>query len=341
MKISLPATMQAVQLDEMEQPLAVREIPVPKPGPGQVLVHMAASPINPSDLAFLLGGYGFKEPLPLTPGNEGSGTVVAVGSGLMARRLLGKRVACFARMGHGGAWAEYMLTNASLCIPVGKKITLDQASMSLVNPLTALAFMDIVRLKKHPAFVNTAAASALGQMLVRLSIRQGVPLLNVVRKEAQADQLRAIGAKYVLNSTAPDFEKKLKELTHQLQVSLMLDAVGGPMLGQLLNASPRGGTILSYGRLSAETCVIEPGELILKNKRIVGFLLSDWMQKKNLLQILADIRRVQRMLGEELQTPVKKRMPFSDINEALASYQEEMSGGKILMVGNINKTTSV
>lgn len=323
--------MLAAQLDAVGQALVVREIPLPSPGKGQVLVKMSASPINPSDLAFMMGGYGFKTGLPVTPGNEGSGVVVATGSGFMARRLAGKRVACFARPGYGGGWAEYMVTNASFCIPVGKKISLEQAAMSLVNPLTAQAFMDIIRAKKHAAFLNTAAASALGQMLVRLSQRQGVPLINVVRKDSQAALLREMGAQYVLNSSEAGFEDQLKQMAHQLNATLFLDAVGGPLLGQLLMAAPNGSTIMSYGRLSAEPCIIEPGALILQKKRIIGFFLSDWLQKKNLFQLLRDIRKVQSMLSADMQTQVKARMALPHINEALKMYQNEMTGGKILM----------
>jgi NADPH:quinone reductase len=331
MKQQLPTTMLAAQLDAVGEPLVARQIPVPKPRKGEVLVKMAASPINPSDLAFMMGGYGFKEGLPVTPGNEGSGVVVAAGAGFMSRRLLGKRVSCFARPGLGGAWAEYMLTNASYCIPVGKKISMEQAATSLINPLTALAFMDIVRRKKYPAFVNTAANSALGRMLVRLGKRQGVPLINVVRNEAQVKALKELGADHILDSSAPGFDEQLKTLCHQLKATLLLDAVGGPLLGQLLLAAPHGSDILSYGRLSAEPCVIEPGALILQKKRIMGFFLTDWIKKRNLLQIMGDIRRVQNMLHADMATEIKARMPIASVNEALKQYQEKMSGGKILL----------
>jgi hypothetical protein len=97
-------------------------------------------------------------------------------------------------------------------------------------------------------------------------------------------------------------------------------------------AAPHGSTILSYGRLSADPCVIEPGALILQKKRIVGFFLTDWMKKRNILQILGDIRKVQRMLHGDMQTLIKNRMPLASVNEALEQYREEMSGGKILIV---------
>ncbi|TVQ22220.1 MAG: hypothetical protein EA382_12405 [Spirochaetaceae bacterium] len=324
--------MNAIQLDEVGAPLVVRRIPVPQPGPGEVLVKMAASPINPSDLAFMMGGYGFAQGLPVTPGNEGSGLVVAVGSGLMAKRLRGKRVACFARKGIAGAWADYMVTRASLCVPVSSDTTFEQAATSLINPLTAQAFMQIVRRDRPAAFVNTAAASSLGRMLVRLSGREATPLINVVRNESQVSLLRSMGAEHVLDSTTPGFEEQLASLTRQLGATLILDAVGGPLLGQLLRAAPHGTQILSYGRLSDEPCVIEPGELILQRKRIVGFFLSDWMEQRTIFQVLADIRRVQRSLSTDMQTHIRRRVPLEDVNDALDEYRRSMTDGKLLLV---------
>ncbi len=332
MREILPEKMNAVQLDVIGQPLSVREIPVPRPGKGEVLVKMTASPINPSDLAFMMGGYTFKTGLPVTPGNEGSGLVVASGGGFMAGRLVGKRVACFAREGMGGAWADYLVTNASFCVPTGKGIDPEQASMALINPLTALAFINIIKKGKHPAFLNTAAASALGQMLIRLANRHEIPLINVVRKESQVALLKTLGATYVLDSNDPDFVQKLNKASHTLNARLFFDAVGGPLLGQLLMAAPRGTTILSYGRLSAEPCIIEPGALILHRKNINGFFLSDWMKKRNLIQLLGDINKVKSLLNSDMHTHIKMRSPLTQVNEALDAYKAGMTGGKILLV---------
>jgi NADPH:quinone reductase len=328
----IPKNMNAVLLDAIGQPLSVTEIPVPKPAKGEVLVKMTASPINPSDLAFMMGGYTFKTGLPVTPGNEGSGVVVASGGGFMAGRLVGKRVACFAREGMGGAWADYLVTNASFCVPIGKNNDLEQASMALINPLTALAFINIVKKGKHPAFLNTAAASALGQMLIRLANRHGIPLINVVRKESQVALLKTMGATHILNSGDTDFLKKLSELSQTLNARLFFDAVGGPLLGQMLMAAPHGTTILSYGRLSAEPCIIEPGALILHRKKINGFFLSDWIKNRNLIQVLGDIRKVKSLLNSDMHTHIKMRSSLAQVNEALETYKTEMTGGKILLV---------
>jgi NADPH:quinone reductase len=333
MSTKLPTTMRAVQLDAVGQPLTVREVSLPEPQKGEVLVKVTASPVNPSDLAFMMGAYdGFKGGLPVTPGNECSGMVVSSGPGFMGRRLMGKQVACFAREGLGGAWAEYIVTNAAFCVPIGNKIDPEHASMALINPLTAYAFMHIVKKGKHKAFVNTAAASALGQMLIRMSKSQGIALVNIVRKESQINPLQELGAEYIFNSSDPDFEVKLKDILHHLNVKLFLDAVGGTLLGKLLMASPKGSTILSYGRLSDETCVIEPGALILHRKSINGFFLSDWIKKRNLIQVLNDLRKVKSMLNTHLHTDIKARMPLESINEALQNYKNKMSGGKTILL---------
>src|SRR5215470_8583072 len=122
---SIPSTMRAVEVrayDDKPESIFVAEIPVPRPAAGEVLVRMAAAPINPSDVSFINGLYGVKKPLPAIPGFEGSGTVVATGGGLMGRFLMGKRVACHAAAPNvaGGTWAEYLATPANFCVPLRK-----------------------------------------------------------------------------------------------------------------------------------------------------------------------------------------------------------------------------
>jgi len=121
---SIPETMQAIRLEEENGKLQVRQLPVPKPGHGEVLVRMAASTINPSDIGFIYNTSGYtNRKLPVTPGNEGSGTVVAAGDGFLPKFMLGKRVACTKSKIDQGTWAEYMLTKARLCSPLRKDIS--------------------------------------------------------------------------------------------------------------------------------------------------------------------------------------------------------------------------
>src|ERR1051326_6186143 len=194
----LPETMRAVELrsyDGGADSVVLAEMPVPRPGDGQVLVLMAAAPINPSDLSFIRGTYGIKKRLPVVPGFEGSGEVVAAGGGLLARYLLGKRVACAAPTDDDGTWAEFMLAHADHCVPLRKETDIEQAATLIVNPFTAWALLEAAEELRAKSVVQTAAASALGRMLTRLAISRGVHVVNVVRRKEQVELLQHEGAR--------------------------------------------------------------------------------------------------------------------------------------------------
>ena len=334
MSTTIPETMEAVQLEENGGPLSVRQIPVPRPGPGEVLIRMAASPINPSDLAFVMGSYAFQRSFPVVPGFEGSGTVVAAGSGMIPRLWMGRRVACAAAQTLDGTWAEYMATSAMRCFPLEKKLTLEQGAMLVVNPMSVIAFFDIAKREKHGAIVSNAAASALGRMIVRLGLKYGVPIINIVRRQEQVDLLQSLGANYVLNSRDADFPRQLRTLAHDLKATLLLDAICGEQTQQLLDAAPFGSTVLVYGNLSGEQGKFEARSLLFEDKRVVGFFLPNWVAKKSFVQTLKDTRRVQQLAKTDLRTAVQKRLPLSAVQQALEIYQNDMTAGKVLLVAN-------
>jgi NADPH:quinone reductase len=334
MNFSIPSYMQAVQLDEPNGSLTLREIPVPKPGAGQVLVRMAAAPINPSDLGILRGySYGKKSEYPLTPGREGSGRVVAAGKRLLPRLLLGRRVAC-AVTTSSGTWAQYALTSASQCIPLYKNTSLEQGAMLLVNPLSALAIMDIARRGKHKAIVSTAAASALGGMILRLGKRYKIPIIHIVRRQEQVHLVSQRGGEVVLNSSDPQFGKQLKDLAHQYQATLWLDAIGGSLTQVLAEAAPYDSTILLYSRMAEQDCVIDPFTALVKHLRFQGWLLGNYIRQQNLFQILRLAQRAQSLLETDLHSPIHKRVPLANAQQAVESYMQEMSAGKTVFVAN-------
>jgi NADPH:quinone reductase-like Zn-dependent oxidoreductase len=334
MSIAIPETMQAVQLDQYGGPLAVRQLSPPMLKAGEVLIRMAASPINPSDLGMLAGGYEDEKPFPFVPGIEGSGTVVAAGSGLLPRLLMGRRVACAASSKSNGTWAEYMATPATLCFPLQKRVSLEQGAMLVVNPMTALAFFDIIKRGRHAAIVNTAAASQLGRMVLRLGLKRGVPVINIVRRQEQADLLYTLGAKYVLVSTDADFNQKLHTLAHQLNATLLLDAIGGGFTQQLIDAAPDESLILLYSNLSTESASIKPHSLWRHNRRVEGFYLATWAAKQSIFKILKVAQEAQSLISTDLQTIVSKRLPLSSVQEALDFYQKNMTAGKVLLMIN-------
>ena len=296
---------------------------------------MAAAPINPSDVNALTGySYTDEHVYPFTPGLEGSGRVVEAGRGLMARLLKGRRVACAASHPDNGTWAEYMLTSAQSCIPLNKAISLEQGAMALTNPLTALAIFEIAKRGRHRAMVSTAAASALGGMLLRMGKRRNIPIIHVVRRPEQVDLIRSRGGEYILNSSEPDFPRQLRSLAQSLHATLWLDAIGGTLTKTLAEAAPSGSTILMYSRLSLQDSLIDARTALVKHLHFDGWFLPNWIREKNLVQILQISMQVQALLASDLQSPVRQRLPLSAAQAGLESYIHNSGAGKILLVAN-------
>ena len=330
-KNSIPENMLAIRQYEPDGKLVVETIPVPQPGRGEVLVKMAASPINPSDLALLKGRY-MNRSYPYTPGLEGSGMVVDSGGGVMARMRKGKMVACTPNPEGDGSWAEFMLTSAMRTIPLPATITLEQGAMTVVNPMTAMAFLHMAKTGKHPAMVNNAAASSLGKMLIRLCTDQKIPLINIVRNPAHVEELKTLGASYVLNSQDNGFETELTSLASELGATLFLDALSGPHTYQLLQAAPPRSTLVVYARLAGESMQINSGHLIRRDIKIVGFQLGNWLQTKGLFFKLAFIKGVKKRLGKTLSSHISQTFRLEDVEIAISHYTQNMSSGKVLLL---------
>lgn len=330
----IPSSMRALVLHSYDvgayASLTVEARPVPRPRRGEVLVRVAAAPINPSDLAFLQGLHGVKKPLPVVPGIEGSGVVVASGGGLIANRLMGKRVACASGDGDG-TWAEYVVAPALQCSPLPRHIDDERGSMRIVNPYTAWAQLTIAHQAHARAIVQTAAASALGQMIVRLSSRFDTSVINVVRRDAQIERLRAIGAQHVLNSEATDFDARLANLCRQLNARLAFDAVAGVTTGRLLAAMPPRSRVIVYGGLAMEPIQIIPGDVIFRQQRVEGFYLTHWVARQNPLTLLSMQRQLWR-LSDHVGSTIQLRAPLGDAQHAIATYEANMSAGKVLFV---------
>jgi NADPH2:quinone reductase len=240
--------------------LSLQDVPVPRPAADEVVVRVQASPINPSDLGLLtagadmsaatvagsperpvvtaplaagaLGGLAARLDKSLPVGNEGAGVVVAAGSSSAAQALLGRTVG----IAGGAMYSQYRAVDASACLVLPEGATARDGAASFVNPLTALGMLETMRREGHSALVHTAAASNLGQMLVRLCIRDGVPLVNIVRKADQEELLRSLGAVYVCNSASPSFTTDLTEALTATSATLAFDATGGGTLAsQILN----------------------------------------------------------------------------------------------------------
>lgn len=329
--------MQAVLLRDYENgsdSISVTEVPLPRPGSGQVLIRIAASPVNPADIMFMRGLYGFKKTLPAIAGFEGSGTVVAAGSGLLPRFLLGRRVACAAAAPDiaGGTWAQYLVTRATHCIPLRKEVAMEQGATLMINPMTAWGLLEQARRGGHRAVVQTAAAGALGRMIVRLSRRFSIATINIVHRPEQEDILRKMGTEHILNENLPDFDAALRELCHTLDADLGFDAIAGEMSGRILRAQPEGSRLLVYGALSMKPPQIDPSSLIFERKGIEGFWLSSWLRTKNPLSLFGIAGKVQKLLSTDLTTDIQARLPLEEFARGVQEYKHHMTSGKILFV---------
>ena len=165
-------------------------------------------------------------------GNEGAGVVIRTGSSDAAKALMGKTVAMIG----GAMYAQYRTLKVRECLPLPDGTTPAEGASCFVNPLTALGMTETMRREGHKALVHTAAASNLGQMLNKICIKDGIPLVNIVRSKEQADILHKIGAKYVVDSTAPSFLGDLTDALVETGATIAFDAIGGGKLaGDILN----------------------------------------------------------------------------------------------------------
>jgi NADPH:quinone reductase-like Zn-dependent oxidoreductase len=346
----IPETMRAVVLREYRENvteaingLKVMDRPVPRPRRGQVLVKIAAAPCNPSDLLLLQGKYGTLKKLPTVPGWEGAGTVVATGGGLLGRWLVGKRVACALRSDRDGTWAEYFVANAKNCVPIKAKLPIEQAACLIVNPFTAMGLLDTARRAGHRATIHTAGASQLGRMMLAMANEMSYPLINVVRRDAQVDLLKSLGAEHVLNSSSETFVDELQSLSKKLKATAVFEAVAGDMTGIVLNAMPHRSTAYVYGALSEEPCgSIDPIGLLFFKKSVTGFYLGGWLERRGIIGKLRAASQVQRMITDgRIGTTIERRVALDEVIEGLSQYVQNMTKGKVLIMPHSSSSAAV
>lgn len=355
-----------------ELEISLADVTISEPGPNDVVIRVEGTPINPSDLGLLVGGAdmltavasGTKDRPVITAkvpasamramaarvdqsmpvGNEGAGMVVKAGSSPAAQALLGKMVA-----GLGGEmYAQYRMLNLAQCLPLPDGTSAKDGASCFVNPLTALSFVETMRMQGRTGIVHTAAASNLGQMLVKICQKDQVPLVNIVRKKEQADLLKGLGAKYVVDSSSPNFMEELITALAETKTTLGFDAIGGgPLAGQLLVAMEAAASrnmkefsrygsgqetqVYIYGRLDMSQTQVPPGVGFAWN--LGGYLLTPFLQKVG-PEVRAKMR--QRVVDELTTTFASHYTAEISLAEALdmktlQAYNAKATGEKYLI----------
>jgi len=222
------------------------------PSDDEVIVRVEAAPLNPTDIGLLFGPAdltlaqkGEREmtaPIPqallaqsasrfnqlLPVGNEAAGVVIRAGAN--ASDLLGKTVSMIG----GGMYAQYRRIHRENCLILDEGVSSEEGAAAFINPLTALGMIETLRREGHQAMVHTAAASSLGQILLKLCLKENIDIVNIVRSETQIQQLRDLGAKYILNSNSATFEADLVDAIAATRATLCFDALSGPITGVIL-----------------------------------------------------------------------------------------------------------
>lgn len=353
--------------------LSLVDEPVPTPGPDEVLVRVDAAPINPSDLGLLLGpadvgsiaaagnpgrpvvtasvpaaalpGLAARLDQSMPVGNEGAGEVVAAGVSAAAQALLGRKVAALG----GAMYAQYR------CLPIGQCLALpadaspEEGASAFVNPLTALGMVETMRREGHRALVHTAAASNLGQMLVRICQADGIDLVNIVRKPDQVALLRGLGARHVLDSSAPDFMDALIDALAETGATIAFDATGGGTLGgQILSAMERAinRSAKEYSRYGSATHkqVYLYGSLDTSPTHFVrdfgvAWSMGGWLLMPFMAKIGAQgVQQLKQRVHDELKTTFAShyagRLSLTQALEpaSIAQYARRATGEKFLIV---------
>jgi NADPH:quinone reductase-like Zn-dependent oxidoreductase len=326
--------MRALVFDRFGEPgdvLQVRDVPIPEPGPGEVRVRMIASPVNPSDLLVVQGRYGVLPKLPATPGFEGVGIVDKVGGGLIGRLVAGKRVTVINSA--GGNWAEYAVIPARQARPVASDIPDEQVASFFVNPATVIALVrHVLKVPKGAWLLQSAAGSELGKMVIRYGKREGIRTINVVRRRAAVDELRALGGDLVITSEDGPIDAQVRTVTGGAGVKYAIDPVGGATGTQVFQSLGEDGRLAVYGVLSEEPIQVEVRRMIAGNQQVEGFWLGHWMRDRSIPALLLLFREIAQLIREGvLSTDVGAKFPLGSIREAAVEAERVGRRGKVLL----------
>jgi NADPH:quinone reductase-like Zn-dependent oxidoreductase len=360
-----------------ELEISLLQVPTPEPSADEVVVRVEASPINPSDLGLLVGAAdmttakaaGSKDAPIITArvpeaamramagrldesmpvGNEGAGVVIRTGSSDAAKALMGKTVSVIG----GAMYSQYRTVKASDCMALPAGTTAAEGASWFVNPFTALGMTETMRREGHKALVHTAAASNLGQMLNKICIKDGIGLVNIVRKAEQAEILRKIGAKYVVDSSSPTFMSDLTNALAETGATIAFDAIGGGKLpGQILTCMEAAinREAKAYSRYGSNVHkqvylygMLDPGPTELNRAFGMAWGIGGWLVTPFLMKIsAADRQRLRERVASELKTTFASHYTqVVSLAEALqlshlAVYGKRATGEKYLI--NPNKT---
>jgi mitochondrial enoyl-[acyl-carrier protein] reductase / trans-2-enoyl-CoA reductase len=307
--------------------LRVIDCPWREPAANEVVVKMSAAPINPADLNSIEGKYPIKAELPATPGMEGAGTVIEVGSAVRDLAV-GTQVI----LPHSfGTWREVAIIAADKLVAVPKEIEPIQAAMLKVNPITAWRMLhDFVPLRAGDWLIQNAANSGAGQCVIQIARELGFKTVNVVRRTELVDELRSLGGDLVLVD-GENLRDEVATATQRAPIRLALNAVGGENALRVAKCLASDGTMVTYGAMSLEPLCIPNGMLIFKNLRFTGFWVNKWYDAATPEQRAETFAPLFEMAKRGLlRSMVEKTYSLNEAAAAIAHASQNKRSGKIV-----------
>lgn len=296
----------------------------------EVLVEIEAFPINPADLLTLSGDYAVRPSLPATLGAEGVGRVIQVGPDVR-HVSVGDRVLPLGR----DNWVQRKKEKESSVIKLPDIDPL-QAAMLKVNPATAWFMLhNYATLSEGDMLIQNAANSGVGINLIRLAEMQGIKTINIVRRAELVSPLKEEYGAFAVLLTGPDIVSQVAEIVEGNALKLAIDAVGGQATQLLSKCLQTGGTVVNYGLLSGQPCVIDPYELIFRSITLTGFWLAKALAntgRDQLDQVYAQLGKM--MAAGLLHVPVEKTYAIDEIKAAVEHAEQYGRNGKIIVLPN-------
>ena len=299
----------------------------PTPAADEAVVKIGAAPINPADLNQIEGKYPVRPELPATPGFEGAGVVVELGTGVN-----GLTTGALVILPHNlGTWRDAVAAKAEELVVVPDGIEPVQAAMLKINPLTAWRLLhDYVDLQKGDWLIQNAANSAAGRDLIQIAHELGYKTVNVVRRAELIDELRAEGGDVVLVDGG-NLREEVKSMTGSAFIRLGLNSVGGDSALRLANCLAPGGTLVSFGAMSLQPLKIPTGLLIFKDLRFRGIWINKWYDNATPSERMEAFRPLFDMARRGLlKTKIEKTYPLSEVRAAVAHAAQGKRNGKIV-----------
>ena len=296
---------------------------------GQVLIQVLAAPINPSDVLTLTGLYGQLPPLPAVGGNEGVGKVVQLGPDVSSPAV-GQTV--LLPVG-SGTWATHIVADAKRLMPLPNDADPQQLAMMTVNPPTAsLMLSEFVDLAPGEWVIQNAANSGVGAYLIQLAKIRGLKTVNIVRRESAVAGVQALGGDVVLVEGS-GLAKRVAAATGGALIRLGIDAVGGKSTDNLAMCLAQGGTLVNYGMMSGEPCLVSPSSFVFRDITLRGFWLAFWFRNATPAQQMAVFGEVAQLIAAgKLHTQIQASFDVSEIKQAVAEAAKGEREGKILIV---------